>query len=73
VIFTNLRRLARCLECVQQTPSCLAKRVVERNENMLTNPSRLLDIDDFIENLWKVHVQVKSEGYVQVSLRELLT
>lgn len=29
---------------------------------------RLLDIDDFIENLWKIHVQVKSEGYVQVSL-----
>jgi len=27
---------------------------------------RLLDIDDFIENLWKIHVQVKSEGYVQV-------
>lgn len=31
----------------------------------LTN-KRLLDIDDFIENLWKIHVQVKSEGYVQV-------
>lgn len=29
---------------------------------------RLLDIDDFIENLWKIHVQVKSEGYVQVYL-----
>jgi hypothetical protein len=34
----------------------------------LTDYNRLLDIDDFIENLWKVHVQVKSEGYVQVSL-----
>jgi hypothetical protein len=40
---------------------------------MLTNPSRLLDIDDFIENLWKVHVQVKSEGYVQVSLDNRFT
>ncbi len=29
---------------------------------------RLLDIDDFIENLWKIHVQVKSEGYVQVQV-----
>jgi len=29
---------------------------------------RLLDIDDFIENLWKIHVQVKSEGYVQVQI-----
>jgi hypothetical protein len=28
--------------------------------------ARLLDIDDFIENLWKIHEQVKSEGYVQV-------
>jgi hypothetical protein len=28
--------------------------------------TRLLDIDDFIENLWKIHEQVKSEGYVQV-------
>jgi hypothetical protein len=31
-------------------------------------PVRLLDIDDFIENLWKIHVQVKSEGYVQVQI-----
>ena len=30
--------------------------------------TRLLDIDDFIENLWKIHVQVKSEGYVQVQI-----
>jgi hypothetical protein len=28
--------------------------------------ARLLAIDDFIENLWKIHEQVKSEGYVQV-------
>jgi hypothetical protein len=46
--------------------------VVERNESVLTTCSRLLDIDDFIENLWKVHVQVKSEGYVQVSLDEIV-
>jgi hypothetical protein len=47
--------------------------VVEQNEGMLTNSSRLLDIDDFIENLWKVHVQVKSEGYVQVVFHDRLT
>jgi len=42
---------------------------MDLNEKVLTiNPSRLLDIDDFIENLWKIHVQVKSEGYVQVGL-----
>jgi hypothetical protein len=47
--------------------------VIERNEGMLTNPRRLLDIDDFIENLWKVHVQVKSEGYVQVGFDDQST
>jgi glutathione synthase len=26
---------------------------------------RLLEVDDFIANLWKVHLQVKEEGYVQ--------
>lgn len=34
--------------------------------------TRLLDIDDFIENLWKIHVQVKSEGYVQVCSPDVL-
>jgi uncharacterized protein (UPF0297 family) len=47
--------------------------VAERNKGILINSSRLLDIDDFIENLWKVHVQVKSEGYVQVSLQDRFT
>jgi hypothetical protein len=47
--------------------------VVEGDEAILTNSSRLLDIDDFIENLWKVHVQVKSEGYVQASLDDRCT
>ena len=27
---------------------------------------RLLDIDDFIADLWKVHLAVKAEGFVQV-------
>lgn len=27
---------------------------------------RLLDIDDFVSRLWKVHLAVKKEGYVQV-------
>jgi hypothetical protein len=44
--------------------------MLEKRPSRLTNFTRLLDIDDFIENLWKVHVQVKSEGYVQVSLDE---
>jgi glutathione synthase len=26
---------------------------------------RLIDVDDFIENLWRVHLSVKKEGYVQ--------
>ena len=44
----------------------------ERNEHVLTVAPRLLDIDDFIESLWKVHIQVKSEGYVQVRLDEII-
>lgn len=29
---------------------------------------RLIGIDDFIANLWRIHVEVKREGYVQVHL-----
>jgi hypothetical protein len=39
---------------------------ISSHQNPYLIPVRLLDIDDFIENLWKIHVQVKSEGYVQV-------
>lgn len=42
-----------------------ATTVLSRRKAFLMS-IRLLDIDDFIENLWKIHVQVKSEGYVQV-------
>jgi hypothetical protein len=31
------------------------------------NMARLLEVDDFIADLWKVHQAVKKEGYVQVS------
>lgn len=31
----------------------------------MSNTPRLLEVDDFIANLWKVHVAVKEEGYVQ--------
>lgn len=31
--------------------------------------SRLIEVDDFIAKLWEVHLAVKKEGYVQVSLR----
>ena len=27
---------------------------------------RLVDIDEFISDLWKVHLAVKEEGFVQV-------
>lgn len=27
---------------------------------------RLVDIDEFMAELWKVHLAVKKEGYVQV-------
>lgn len=27
---------------------------------------RLLEIDDFVADLWKVHLKVKEEGYAQV-------
>lgn len=35
---------------------------------LLLSPSRLAPIDDFIAGLWKVHQQVKAEGYVQVHI-----
>ena len=36
---------------------------------MLTTLSlRLIEIDDFMASLWKVHLQVKKEGYAQVSM-----
>ena len=30
------------------------------------NVARLVEVDDFIAELWKVHQAVKKEGYVQV-------
>ena len=33
--------------------------------NLKDNTIRLIDVDDFIENLWRVHLSVKKEGYVQ--------
>jgi hypothetical protein len=27
---------------------------------------RIIDVDDFIAELWQVHLKVKEEGYVQV-------
>jgi glutathione synthase len=35
--------------------------------NRRGNATRLIEVDDFIANLWKVHVSVKTEGYVQQS------
>ncbi len=31
--------------------------------------TRLIEIDDFMADLWKVHLKVKEEGYAQVCLR----
>jgi glutathione synthase len=28
--------------------------------------SRILEVDEFIAQLWQVHLKVKGEGYVQV-------
>ncbi len=28
---------------------------------------RIVEVDEFIAELWKVHLKVKEEGYVQVS------
>lgn len=30
------------------------------------NIRRVIDGDDFIRNLWDIHLKVKAEGYVQV-------
>lgn len=39
--------------------------------HMLTLNVRLIEIDDFIAKLWKVHLAVKEEGYAQVSIMSL--
>lgn len=39
---------------------------------LLTRCSRLVEVDDFIADLWKVHQAVKKEGYVQVSADQCL-
>lgn len=31
-----------------------------------TDPFRILEVDEFIADLWQVHLKVKEEGYVQV-------
>ena len=42
-------------------------------ETWQANPVyRIGDSDDFITELWKVHLRVKTEGYVQVCDMELL-
>lgn len=43
---------------------------IELSRRMLTQWMllRLIEIDDFIANLWKVHTEVKKDGYAQVRL-----
>lgn len=38
---------------------------------LIVSTIRLVDVDDFIAELWKVHVAVKKEGYVQVRCLEV--
>ena len=33
---------------------------------LITCHARLIEIDDFMANLWKVHLAVKEEGYAHV-------
>lgn len=33
---------------------------------------RLIEVDDFIANLWNVHLAVKKEGFAQVDLKPVL-
>jgi len=55
-----------CFKCELNVDSSISTTTVPSYRNPFLTSIRLLDIDDFIENLWKIHVQVKSEGYVQV-------
>lgn len=57
-----------CIICESSTGSSIAITAVPSHRKPFLMSIRLLDIDDFIENLWKIHVQVKSEGYVQVQI-----
>lgn len=34
--------------------------------NLLTDSLRIIEVDEFIAELWQVHLKVKEEGYVQV-------
>lgn len=38
------------------------------NKSLKLIMRRILEIDEFIAQLWKVHLQVKQEGYTQVRL-----
>ena len=35
---------------------------------LITCHYRLIEIDDFMANLWKVHLEVKQEGYAHVRI-----
>lgn len=51
--------------CLQFTP--IIRSIRSQSNDYLQSCARLLEIDDFIENLWKIHLAVKKEGYAQVS------
>jgi hypothetical protein len=36
---------------------------------IVSNGYSIIDVDEFIAELWNVHLKVKKEGYVQVLLR----
>lgn len=38
----------------------------------VSDSGRVAGGDEFIANLWKIHLRVKEEGYVQVSISTLL-
>jgi glutathione synthase len=45
---------------------CVSWKHNDGRTNLRGNTIRLIEVDDFIANLWKVHTSVKREGYAQL-------
>ena len=49
-------------------PYSTIKSVDKSDSRLITCFVRLIEIDDFMANLWKIHLAVKKEGYAHVRL-----
>jgi glutathione synthase len=53
---------------IQEQYNLLYANIASDEEWLESIVSTLSGIDDFVENLWKIHLDLRNEGYKQVSL-----